>query len=795
MSRIIDKNKQPFLYVIENIDKVNIDEILKPTLIETLNLLENYFEKNDLLDARDYGKFFDDYLLGEGKTSIHFVPSSPDKRHDNYNRNTKNIEIIDWKKEMGMEYKMDIHTFLHEFIHFLVHRDSKEFKSDTLFDEGFAEKLTQDIMGSSRDDTYKDNINIVEFISLMEGKKDVYTKFLQGYDLSKEFLNNNKVYMNDFWALHVFKNMPEKIEPKLSDDVLRSTIDEYRIKTQRDLINSFQIKECKNVQDFLNIAKVLSQRPYLDTEFMEEYYDKYKLKLLENYKETTELSPEEQQEVLNNLDKIVQLVESYDRYDCEEMCRLNIGNEDNPFEICVDKKGQILKKDSLSDKNGYVFGGYNKLLNNYCYRAKNEDGSFRLDLSQEDFENLDFTKVKEEYQLEMDSVMEYFSQIEKSIIQDNHESKENTEYIEENENDENIIDNKSICYYDTHELSYQLGEKYEYDKDKIKDKATKIFTDGLEGKSKELAEIYSELFSGQSGIEPGLYGELQNQIEEQGYGDKFSQPTKIIRQGDNKYLVIFENDNGEKIGVDYSPKQNQEDKKQMNIIEGKLLETTENIYSSPTESITYEQMEMQVVKHNIEKSMDDGKVSGILEIKDEKMLQYLSDKNNLQKYLANPQYDKSRVFLVSKQDKEGNTFYEFVSHDGKDSYTKLDGMQEVQDKQENIFVKNIKTSTNLDIAQDVNAQFIDENGNSYFVYNQFGNSQMNIATCEKGKEQEPKSIVESNDYGINTQLHNSRVNTLIRNGYKAMGVGVEEVKKVYSRFKTQQREMEEKSME
>ena len=355
---MVDKKQKPFLYVIENIDKVNIDNTLKPTFIEVLKLLQNYFEKNDLLDVKDYGAFFDEFLIGEGKSAIQFVPSSATKRHNNYNQETKNIEIIDWSNEFDTEYKTNnasIHTMLHEFVHFLVHRQPINEKITTdpklmFLDEGFTENLTEavtDLSFSIIGTGYKDNVDSVDLIKSVIGQKEAYKVFLQGYDLNDKILNNNNEYIMDLTYLHIFDNRPEFINTPLSNSEKHNLICQYRVKAQRDLINSFPIKQCENIDEFIKIVQSLSQRQLLDKEFMDDYYNKYKLNLLNQYKAKRSISQDEEQTILSNMDKLINEIESFDRYNCEDLYRLKLGEDKDSVEICINKKRKYFKKKAI----------------------------------------------------------------------------------------------------------------------------------------------------------------------------------------------------------------------------------------------------------------------------------------------------------------------------------------------------------------------------------------------------------------------------------------------------------------
>lgn len=201
-------------------------------------------------------------------------------------------------------------------------------------------------------------------------------------------------------------------------------------------------------------------------------------------------------------------------------------------------------------------------------------------------------------------------------------------------------------------------------------------------------------------------------------------------------------------------------------------------------SISYEQMEMQVVKNNIEKSMKDTKINEILEIKDSKILEYLNNENNLQDF--SDLTDPTRVFMISTQDKEGNNHYEFVAHNGRDSYTKLSGMKEVSIEQKNIIVGEDRIQGAPTPMQKVNCQFKDKNGKDYYVYHPFENSSMELATEEMQRGNDEESVVKTEDHGVNKLFHKARINELLRAGRNAMGIGYEKVKQIIAKYRGQE---------
>lgn len=198
-------------------------------------------------------------------------------------------------------------------------------------------------------------------------------------------------------------------------------------------------------------------------------------------------------------------------------------------------------------------------------------------------------------------------------------------------------------------------------------------------------------------------------------------------------------------------------------------------------------MEMQVVKRNIEKSMEGKKISEIKEVTDPKLVEYLNSQNNLQQYsfLNTP----AKVYMISTQDKDGKASYEFVAHDSRNSYTKLSGIRQVETTRTHITTEEYSVN-GMKYMQSVDCQFVDKNGNSYYVTHPFGNMPMELTVEEAQKKENGISNVDTQDFGLNRLFHKTRVNELLRAGYNAMSIGIEKVKSVYKKYRGKEQEQE-----
>lgn len=359
--------------------------------------------------------------------------------------------------------------------------------------------------------------------------------------------------------------------------------------------------------------------------------------------------------------------------------------------------------------------------------------------------------------------------------------------------------------YDIQQLADDISTRFAESDDKqtaylqARGETTEIFSNGLNGTSKELAEIYGEMFAHYSVYEDtsATYTVYENTMfeessrrAEKALGTSISMPEEIIKRDDNDYIIVYTDEKGQYVGIPCSRNQESGELEVKNgdgtlISQKEMAQIRERV--SNKGKITFDQMEMQVVRHNIEKSIQDGRVTEIVEVTDPKMVQYLNQQNGLNKYSA--RNDALKVYMISRQDEEGNSHYEFVAHNGSQGYTKLEGLQQVPNKQSSIIIDGARISGQPTPMQRVDCTFVDRDGNSYFAYHQFGQGEMALSYSEQGKENMDKVEV-SKDSGLNKMLHNSRVRSLMRAGYNAMGIGYEKVKSMYNKFRGKDKENE-----
>jgi len=277
-------NDKPFLYLLDNIDKVDIDENLIPLFKELLIKFQMYFEEHDLLDCRDYVYLFDKYLINdsENKIKIRII----DDGDTAYNYDKKEIVV---NKEM-----ISFHRFCHEFIHFLVwttRSDSKDKynfeRVETFLDEGATEKLARAISGyipNQNISTYNDNVDFVKFLEKLYGEHDFHKLFLSSNSLAGSIFSNNGDIHNYLIILSLLKNRQYELlfyenNPNLNidnNDNFFKELEKYLIK---DILDNRDFK-CNSIHDLIEITELLSERPVECKDLMDVFYIRLKNRLL-----------------------------------------------------------------------------------------------------------------------------------------------------------------------------------------------------------------------------------------------------------------------------------------------------------------------------------------------------------------------------------------------------------------------------------------------------------------------------------------------------------------------------------
>ena len=286
---------------------------------------------------------------------------------------------------------------------------------------------------------------------------------------------------------------------------------------------------------------------------------------------------------------------------------------------------------------------------------------------------------------------------------------------------------------------------------------TEPYTKGLTGDEKELAEVWARL-------------EPMNFVFNEGKEDEInfdgSDMSEVIKIGENKYIARY---GWTAVEIDMDPKTNEFSiNKYKNVYNDKSFEDRKKYYKS----INDEHIKMQKEKYEISQNLGI-EINEITEIQDEKLSKYFLDQNGL--------FENDGMFMISYIDDEGKNNYKFVGWDEEiGGYKELSGLNQVP------VTKNINyemPGSNVYLMRPAEVQFCDINGKNIFMHHQMGTGDIELGYDKADFQKDGEGKIKTEDYGINKLLHNSRVVELFKAGYNALGVGIEEVKKLYSELR------------
>ena len=264
--------EKPFIYLKDNVDKLDMDDELKPLFIECMDLIEDYFEKHDLLDCYDFKTFFDKYLINDSDEKIKFIVR--ERNNDTYGGFHSYYMKNEYYLKMNRD-ELNPHKFCHEFIHLLVHKvpglsDEKDDKNigETFLDEGATERLARDITNyvlPYNCNTYNENVEFSKFLEAVEGEKEFYKLLFSGKSLSNHFFNKDKTSCLYLKILPMLKNFEGveyfySINKNLNKDNTENLYREFEIYLIDYILVNTDFK-VNNINDLINIAKKIGNRP------------------------------------------------------------------------------------------------------------------------------------------------------------------------------------------------------------------------------------------------------------------------------------------------------------------------------------------------------------------------------------------------------------------------------------------------------------------------------------------------------------------------------------------------------
>lgn len=356
---------KPFIYLLNNMDKLDIDEAMVPVFKELLEKMEIYFEENNLINSIDYVDFFDKYLIADSQDKIKFRLKINEDIYNSspscYDPKIKTLTVND--------YELDMHKLCHEFIHLLVWRtiddNSKEKaliqNSETFFDEGATENLARNITGfKPREDQniYNENIDFVNFLESMFTKEEFNKYFLSGKSLFKKYfgeeLKNYPIYLsylkNPSLTDYLYEHNPQ-LNPKNQENLFL----EIERGMENYILENYKYK-CNTIQDLIDNVKMCSKRPLIDK--YDIYHNISSLYLRMINKTIENINCSEPFTLKMDIDKILKkIMESYDELyinDNEDFAKIILKGKDerDEYELFVNQKCQVIKSDLYAHPAG-----------------------------------------------------------------------------------------------------------------------------------------------------------------------------------------------------------------------------------------------------------------------------------------------------------------------------------------------------------------------------------------------------------------------------------------------------------
>ena len=250
-----------FTDLIQKINKMNIDDRLKPAFRDAMNKFQKYFNEKGYTSERDFNAFFEEHIFNE----------DPDKNlklivSDEPSKNNAMGFYRWWKEEIHVDEKflenreLTTHILIHEFIHFLTR--AEQAKGDIIpnfMNEGITEKLAREVSGMKEIGSYEPQVRMMDFLNKLRGENYNFRMFMvQGRIDSKllflgSFNSESKLFQNKF--------------DQQSMGISSAVKDENYIKAQRSLIFD-TLTTAKDIGTYKRIVEALASRPIRDDEFV-----------------------------------------------------------------------------------------------------------------------------------------------------------------------------------------------------------------------------------------------------------------------------------------------------------------------------------------------------------------------------------------------------------------------------------------------------------------------------------------------------------------------------------------------
>lgn len=265
------------------LEKINIDAELIESFKRVIRKIQEYFNSNGYTLERDYGKFFNDYLINSDTTKNLriYLNEEPRKIGANGFYTTDGKTICIDRNVLKNNDALDA-TLFHEFIHFLVMRNlivdktaDPAIKYGIFINEALTEMLTRQLYPKSN--AYEPQVKMMEFANMLSNKVNNYSLFLKGKI-------DAKGYGAASW--NNFVELAQKYQKQMQGKpfhLREAQNNEFYLKAQRYLIDSkISVHRITTFTDYAEKIKILLQRPALDEEYIENFISKMDESLINN---------------------------------------------------------------------------------------------------------------------------------------------------------------------------------------------------------------------------------------------------------------------------------------------------------------------------------------------------------------------------------------------------------------------------------------------------------------------------------------------------------------------------------
>lgn len=326
------KNSNPFMELLknDNIAKMKIDKDLIPVFKIVISRISEFFEKNNLLNAKDWHEIFEKMLLtnSDEQYKIQFVDSFTTEGGI-FDKKNKIIGID--SRDKGNENAL-VYNLCHEFIHFLVSTTECYTYSVTdsfILDEGLTDYLTMQVLNREYGAVpYYKYAKIAKLYCELSGEEKAFSCFL-----NREYTYENE---NSYRQILMCSNFYYNHRDRLS-----------LVKIQREIIDNLLDFQCIDSFDtLLSTVEKINNRLFYDPDYISQIYEK----LVESYMFNNNLSSDfELKDTIINLCHIANKAFLYRNNDVFEIVIDDIvlafdrngNNYTNDFPQDGEEKGQI----------------------------------------------------------------------------------------------------------------------------------------------------------------------------------------------------------------------------------------------------------------------------------------------------------------------------------------------------------------------------------------------------------------------------------------------------------------------